>query len=140
MKFDRHPDSWRHDFPQKVHVREHPLVAHRRDPEVALEERVQPVQEELDRGEELIGGDAESAATEKAESEAERDEDRVPAVIRNVGLRRRDVGVAASSTLGAVADPLVVDAAEGLTRDSGRPGMTNFQLTIRKNTFPFPCH
>ena len=87
MKLDRHPDAWRHDFPQKVHVSEHPLVAHRRYPEVALEERVQAVQEELDRGEELIGRDAESSAAEQAESETERHEDRIPAVIRNVGLR-----------------------------------------------------
>ena len=119
MELDRHPDSRCHDFSQKVHVGEHPLVAHRCDPEVALKERVQAVQEELHRREELVGRDAEGSAAEQTESEAERDEGRVPAVIGNVGLRRRDVGVAAAATLGAVADPLVVDAAERLTGDPG---------------------
>ncbi len=47
MKFDRHPDSGRDNFPQQLHVSEDPLVTDGRDPEVTLEECVKAVQEKL---------------------------------------------------------------------------------------------
>lgn len=50
VQFERHPDGGRQYRVQQRHVGEHPLVARARDAEVALEQRVQPVQEELHAG------------------------------------------------------------------------------------------
>jgi len=119
MKFHRHPDARRHDLPQEIHVGEHPLVADGRDPEVPLEESVEAVEEELDGSEEVVRRRAEGATPQEAEREAEGNEGGVFPVIGNVRLRRRDVGVTTGATLGAVADPLVVDVAERLTCDAG---------------------
>ena len=47
VQFEGHPDAGRHHLPQQVHVGEDPLVPQRGDPEVALEQRVQTVQEKL---------------------------------------------------------------------------------------------
>lgn len=49
VELDRHADPGSNHFSQQLHVAEHPLVADGSDPEVSLEQGVQPVQEELDR-------------------------------------------------------------------------------------------
>jgi hypothetical protein len=45
VQLHRHPDALGHHLPDELHVCEHPLVADRRDPEVALEEGVETVLE-----------------------------------------------------------------------------------------------
>ena len=47
VQFERHANTRSHHPPQQLHVREHPLVPRRCDPEITLEQRVQAVQEEL---------------------------------------------------------------------------------------------
>ena len=47
MKLERHADGRGHNSPHHLHVGKDPLVAGRGDAEVALEQRVQPVQEEV---------------------------------------------------------------------------------------------
>lgn len=48
MEFQRHPHGRCNDALQKIHITKDPLVVTRRHTKVALEERVQAVQEELD--------------------------------------------------------------------------------------------
>ena len=127
VKFDRHPDSGSDDFPQQLHVSEHPFVADRSDPEISLEERVKSVKKELDGSQEVVWRRAESATPQKTERKAERDEDGVLSVIRNpVCWRHVDVRVVASATFSAVGDPLVIDVAEWLAGDAGRPEVEVF--------------
>ena len=48
MQLERHPDPGSDDPPQQLHVCKHPLVPHRVDPDVAFEQGVETVEEELD--------------------------------------------------------------------------------------------
>ena len=107
VELDRHPDSWSHDLPEEIHVGKDPFVAHRGDPEIALEEGVQPVQEELDRGQ-VDGGSRrrpQGTPTQQAEGEAQRHQGRL-----GVAVEIR------APPLQTVVDPLAVN------RDKRRPG------------------
>ena len=113
VQLDRHPHGGSHHPFEQLHVAEHPLVPHRRDPEVPLEQRVEAVEKELDRGQEIVRGRSQSSSAQEAESEAKRDQERVLLVIElSLGLSRLD---------GAVGDPVVVDVDKGVPGDAGHP-------------------
>ena len=54
MQLEGHADAGSDDPAQHLHVGEDPLVALRRDAEVALEERVQAAQEEVDAATKVV--------------------------------------------------------------------------------------
>lgn len=81
VEFERHAHARRHHPPQELHVVEHPLVAQRGDAEVAFEQGVQSVEEELDAGQGRVRRRAERPPAEQTEGQAKRHEKRVAAAL-----------------------------------------------------------